>query len=555
MNLFMQNIQEDIIYMGIFLFVLGATFFLGLGALIVYWFIDLEPGDYFYRTISCEYIMALLVLLYFTFGSSVFGQTPQNWIVLLTSIIFSIFLTLYIYLYIGLDRFRIKLLLLLPLFGLELWQIWSSLIFIIPINVLVDVVLYAGVAIIANALVFIFFRRKKKKIMESELLHARYYRSNSDLPFEFYIRNSDLSGNVSDSINFLVMKLYQYARENRLSPSRLDFFLSHYEKILPTPVRERVVERFLESHYFNRMDSVNLVEFALMLFPEFFGGPSKTNSSDGYNLRLFEDFYILSQKNLDRNQAQLNELNQKLYQIESLLQGKTENNKQVVTAKNKVEIISSSEECNQSIIREIYHLTKTPLLTISAAARNMPNSSEHSLSQVQKEKLSTILDNVSTVKIILEAYRRLTTVSDISTNEDIVSYIKTAITSICDVCEKQVKQSISSFPEKVSAHGNNIIIILLIPLIHNAIEASPNMANISIQCVEKEDNYIITVENTCKTPPKQNDLERDGYSTKTDGGEGLRSVRRISKSIGIEFFIKVYSSKDKVVATLRVPKK
>lgn len=351
------------------------------------------------------------------------------------------------------------------------------------------------------------------------------------------------------------MKLYQYAKENRLSPSRLENFLSQYEEILPAPVRNSVVERFLESHYFNRMDSVNLVEFALILFPEFFGGPSKANSSHGYNLRLFEDFYILSQKNLDRSQAQLNELNQKLYQIESMLQGKTENNKQVVTTKDQVEIISSSEEYNQSIIREIYHLTKTPLLTISAAVRNLSNSNEHPLSQVQKEKLSTILDNVSTVKIILEAYRRLATVSDISTNEDIVAYIKTAITSICDVCDKQVKQSISSFPEKISAHGNNIMIILLMPLIHNAIEASPNMANISIQCIEKEDNYIITVENTCKTPPKQNDLNRDGYSTKIDGGEGLRSVRRISKSIGIDFFIRVYSRDKKVVATLKVPKK
>ena len=248
-------------------------------------------------------------------------------------------------------------------------------------------------------------------------------------------------------------------------------------------------------------------------------------------------------------------MNLKLYQIENLLQGKTENNKHVITPKDQAEIISSSEEYNQSIIREIYHLTKTPLLTISAAVKNLSNSCEHPLSQVQKEKLSTILDNVSTVKIILEAYRRLATVSDISTNEDIVSYIKTAITSICDVCEKQVKQSISSFPEKVSAHGNNIMIILLMPLIHNAIEASPNMANISIQCAEKEDNYIITVENTCKTPPKQKDLNRDGYSTKADGGEGLRSVRRISKSIGIDFFIKVYSRDKKVVATLKVPKK
>lgn len=191
--------------MGIFLFILGAAFFLGLGALIVYWVINLDQDLYFYRTISCEYIMAILVLLYFIFGSSIFGETPQNWVVLLTSIIFSVFLILYIYLYIKLERFRIKLLLVLPLFGLELWQIWSSLIIIAPINIFVDVMSVLTAVITTNALISIIFSQKKKKSMESELLHMRYYRSNSNLPFEFYIRNSDLSGNVSDRINLLVL--------------------------------------------------------------------------------------------------------------------------------------------------------------------------------------------------------------------------------------------------------------------------------------------------------------------------------------------------------------
>lgn len=545
--------------MQIVLFVLGVLLFLGLGALIVYWVVDdLEQNRYFYRSICCEYIMALLVLLYYMFGSSIFGEKPHFWIVLCTSIVFFIFLCLYIFIYIILEEhFSVKLLLILPIFVLEIWQVidvWTKFEEPIFSKDLRDTFIMALFTTVITILLNLFLKKRREKEKEKELFQIRYSRSNSDLPFEFYMRNSDLSGNVSDEINYLVFRLYQYAKENRLSPSLLESFLSHYEEIIPSSVRKSVINRFIESHYFNRMDSVNLIEFATILFPEFFGIPYKAYSSERYNLRLFEDFYVLSQRNLERSQAQLNELNSKMRKIEELLSGTVGSYKQDITTGGELKNIVS-EESSQSIVREIFHLTKTPLLTITAALKNLSNNLEAPLTKIQKEKLSTIMDNVSTVKLILEAYRKLVTVTEISTSEDIVSYIDTAITSMCSVCGKQINKSISDFPEKIGVHGNNVIIILLMPLIHNAIEASPDKASISIKCVETNEKYVITVENTCEIPPKQNNLNTDGYSTKNDGGEGLRSVRRISKSIGIGFHIKVNTKNKRVVATLNVPKK
>lgn len=539
-------------------FIVGTFLFFGLGALIVHWVFDLLEEKDIYRVIGCEYIMAILLLLYHIYGSPVFGKIPPYWIVFCASILFFIFLCLYIFIHIIEECSKIKLLLLLPLFMLEIWQIaavWSNVKRdIVSIDIKhVESFLLSLIVVIEIIYMFSLIKRKRKR--RSELFQTRYHRSNSDLPFNFYIRNSGLSGNVSDSISYLVIKLYQYAKEEQLTPSRLKAFLLRYDDILPPSVQSKVIDRFMDSHYLNRMESVNLIEFATILFPEFFGSPHKAYSSDAYNLRLFEDFYMLSQKNLDRSQLQLGELNLKINKIEELLTGAVGSYKLDTEQNEKSENISFAEYSNQSIIREIYHLTKTPLLTINIAMKNLLNNNEEHLSRTQKEKLSIIMDNASTVKLIIEAYRRLVILSDVSTNEDIVSYIKTAVSSICEICKKQIKQEISEFPERLSIHGNNVIIILMMPLIHNAIEASPNEANLIIKCIEKEDDYIITVENTCVNLPKQKDLHTDGYSSKTDGGEGLRSVRRISKSIGIEFRIKAYNKNKKVIATLTIPKK
>ncbi len=149
----------------------------------------------------------------------------------------------------------------------------------------------------------------------------------------------------------------------------------------------------------------------------------------------------------------------------------------------------------------------------------------------------------------------MVTSSEGATSDAILPYIETAFASMCNLCNKQLNATISDFPEKISVYGNNVILILLMPLIHNAIEAAPDASVVGINCLETDEHYKITIENICESVPKQSNLKKDGYTTKSGGGEGLRSVRRISKSIGINFRINVYSKEKKVVAILTVPKK
>lgn len=553
---YFKNKMIGVGVMGLSLFILGTLIFISLGALVTFWVFTGFPEDYFYRTFGCIYTMGILELSFYFFGASVFGSLIQNRILFGVSILFFLFLLLYCFLYCIFDKVRPRLLLILPLLGFELWLLINSYkkteIAFDSYNIIIIVSTFYSITLISYF--FQYLRRRSQRRIKSDLLYTRYSRSNLDFPFEWYIHNSDLSGNVSDKISLIVVKLYLYAKEDRLSPGRLEDFLERYEEIISPSIQKRIVNRFMESHYLNRMESVNLIEFATLLFPEFFGRPQSAFISESYNLRLYEEYYSLFQKIMKQNQDQLDAMDLKIDKIQEIISGGTIKLEKNTALRNDSSSALPLEEAGQSIVREIFHLTKTPLLTINAAVRNLSNPNEP-LSKIQREKLTTIEDNVLTVKLIIEAYRKLATASEAATSEAIVPHIETAFASMCNLCNKQLKAAISDFPEKISVHGNNVIIILLMPLIHNAIEAAPDASEIAINCLETDEYCKITVENICESVPKQSNLKKDGYSTKSGGGEGLRSVRRISKSIGIDFRINVYSKEKKVVAILTVPKK
>ena len=115
--------------------------------------------------------------------------------------------------------------------------------------------------------------------------------------------------------------------------------------------------------------------------------------------------------------------------------------------------------------------------------------------------------------------------------------------------------NIKDFVDPNIAYGNNIVTIILLPLIHNALEASPVDGTITVKCIEKNKIYNISVENYCENSVAIDNLNEDGFTTKEKGGEGLRSVRRISSALGFEFSIKSYENGHKIVAVLKIPKK
>ncbi|MCL2079975.1 MAG: GHKL domain-containing protein [Oscillospiraceae bacterium] len=546
--------------MGIFLFVIGTLLLLGIGTVVAYFVIEESPEDFYYRTLGSFYLMTALIFVYCFFGDSVFGEIAKSWIVFAFTILFCLYLLLYVIFYVDSDELNVRLLLLVPIVGIEIWQlvhiwsvVWTAIVKLLGILINNTFVSSLFAFLIISFTVSYINKQRYKSKLRRELYHSRYSSNRSDFSFGLYNKSFDSSGNIPDDIIFLVMKMYQYAKDDRLSPSRINAFLMRYEDDIPPSIRNRVMDRFMESYHLHNMEYLNLLEFATLLFPEYFGSYKMASTSSKYDFRLFEEYYELSQRSMSKNKMQFEELNAKIDKLSKILVDKP------LEIVESIDIISDNTQSsmgqyNQSIVREIAHLIKTPLLTINTTIKNLQSNKNEHLSDIQKGKMAIIRDNVQTINLIIDAYRKLETLSETSVSDAIVPHLKTAIISLCESSGKSIKTQIGDFPEKLSVHGNNVITILLLPLINNAIEASPENSDLKVFCNEKTEGYLITVENKCKVPPKQNDLDKDGFSTKPEGGEGLRSIRRIAKSIGIKFKIVAYNKDKKVIATLTIPK-
>ena len=172
----------------------------------------------------------------------------------------------------------------------------------------------------------------------------------------------------------------------------------------------------------------------------------------------------------------------------------------------------------------------------------------------QIDKIKTASGNIAIIQSILNGYRKLVVFADDSNPEKITEHILTAVNALNQQYGKKIKLDITSFVEPKNAYGNNIVTIMLLPLVHNAYEASPANETINVSCQDKSSHFLLRVENLCDHKVNVENLAKDGFTTKEKGGEGLRSVRRISESLHFDFSIKTYESGRKVVATLKIPK-
>ena len=220
-----------------------------------------------------------------------------------------------------------------------------------------------------------------------------------------------------------------------------------------------------------------------------------------------------------------------------------------------------------AMIREMFHLTKTPLMSIRFAVENFIELSQTPLSDSQIQFLNSIKDDAKLVSIIIGEYRRLATEIPIDaatyTGDNIECLLNAVLASACRLNKKNLCGNISTFPNEISNHGNHFAVVLLKPLIDNAVEAAPDGTEIKIDCDENDDSIIVTIENYCgDSLPLDEDLHTDGFTTKTlntngkpGGGEGLSGIRRIASKHRIGFKIHSDQKTNKVIATLQFPKK
>lgn len=114
---------------------------------------------------------------------------------------------------------------------------------------------------------------------------------------------------------------------------------------------------------------------------------------------------------------------------------------------------------------------------------------------------------------------------------------------------------INGFPNEIPYYSTNLVTILILPLLQNALEATPNNKAISVNYTDSDNYHAIKISNYCSKMPSLTNLQTDGYSSKGKNhiGNGISIVRRVSNIVGINF--KLTINNNQVIANLKLPKK
>lgn len=388
---------------------------------------------------------------------------------------------------------------------------------------------------------FLSYRRKEKNLKIELFQREREirYRHISNTSMEF--RN--LSKQELSEIERVLAELYMTAKHKRLSTSiALDILR---DSKLSAELVHKIMERLYTNDLVETCSILTLTDFLEELLPELY--MRRSYRSYSMDMRYYEDLYERLRHSINyENNKSFDNLNAKLDSINVYIK----NSLKPATSSTS----SAEEHGRQNQIRELFHALETPIATSEMALATLKASFD-SLSELQDGKFDRIANALKLIKSILFAYRELTFMNIYSTENTFFS-LPEIINSIPELMTKDIYSNIlqqRNIPNNIPKYSTNLIVVLLLPLIHNAIEASPENKPVLVEYSESEKGCIITVENHCKQTPRQVNLDTEGYSSKGNNhiGSGISIVRRISKSAGVDFVIKV--NNNKVYAELTFP--
>ncbi|MCA6362930.1 MAG: HAMP domain-containing histidine kinase [Bacteroidetes bacterium] len=215
-----------------------------------------------------------------------------------------------------------------------------------------------------------------------------------------------------------------------------------------------------------------------------------------------------------------------------------------------------SNSQNQNFIRELNHFLITPLSQIESKIIIFNQNPSLFFENEGKFKtaVSTIKTSVDICKAVLSAYRELAfvTPSSESSPDFLRSKLQDAANFYKESMEKEVN-FILNMPDKFPAYSTNYLLAVILPLVENAIKASPPNKNILIAFQTLDSMINIKIENETQNPLTINQLNTPGFSSKHDHtGTGLFIARHLVEghykgSIAFEI------DKNVVIATISIP--
>ena len=529
-----------------FTFILAClAFFTALG-FIVYWAFFNDAEDYFYRSLICLVIISIVPILLPIWNDKVFPSSIMCWIAIISSLVAILSVITYVlrYIFDSLNDFDLRL---IPFIIPILVSCFVIAYTISPEFLIANLIEIIGCTIgligITIAFVSFFSYRKKEKNLKNELFlierEMRYrYASNSFMEFR------NLSKQELLEVEKALTELYMESKRKRLSTSIALGVLKNSE--ISAELVHKIMKRLFSNDFVEMCSVLSLTEFLEEIMPELYTN-KRSYRSYSMDMRYYEDLFqkLRHTINFENNKA-IDELNAKLDSLNIFIKKSL---KSVASNTGSAEAYG-----RQNQIRELFHALETPIVTSEMALATLKASFD-SLSEPQDTKFARIENALKLIKSILFAYRELTFMN-IYSDENTFFSLPDIINSIPGLITKDFNSNIleqRNIPNSIPKYSTNLIVVLLLPLIHNAIEASPSNKQVIVEYSQSDQGSIITIENHCKQTPRQVNLDTEGYSSKGNNhvGSGISIVKRISKSAGVDFVIKV--NKNKVYAVLTFP--
>jgi len=212
----------------------------------------------------------------------------------------------------------------------------------------------------------------------------------------------------------------------------------------------------------------------------------------------------------------------------------------------------------RSQMRELFHSLTTPIATVNRSLKSINASkSDEGFSEMLDENLESIQNSVIYISALLNAYRSIAMQSKSSTDSkvNLKQFISDIIKALSMQVDKKIYSVIDEELGEIDGFESQYIVALLLPLLQNAVEASPANNDVEITMTENDDNTFIEIKNTSSQTVKSEDLQKDDFTTKggSHEGLGLPTVRHIADERNVLFDIRAEGSM--VTAKLGFPKK
>lgn len=175
---------------------------------------------------------------------------------------------------------------------------------------------------------------------------------------------------------------------------------------------------------------------------------------------------------------------------------------------------------NYRVISELAHSLKTPLAHLEADLRLLARG-DRSADEI-RSLAEDILISIELCKAFLAAYREVSRVSGKSDKWS-PQRLRESLMRASHIYARQIGKLIDpafAIPDSIPGYSNNYLIALLLPLLENAIEASPSGATISMEAKVDHESLVISLTNAIGEPIDDEAMETAGISTK-NGHEGI----------------------------------